>query len=259
MTKYCDIVRIYDYMKHRLFNNKLRCIIAFVFCCFVQIVQANSDKYLIGNHINLFIWLPEALRISTVEKNRKVYYPKEFEETAYHEAGHAVIGYNKNRDIELIFIKQNVHGVVCEAGVSFKNKALESDNDLRNYIIICFAGAAAEQEFNFGEKKLFKNIEESFEYIKGQKAFLHDLYEAKKTAQVLAERYYKNHRFVTEEMLCLKTDEIMQDCYKDAILDVHAHRKNIQMIAVILLKEKKLTGNKFSVLLDKDRSKVSNK
>ena len=90
-----------------------------------------------------------------------VYYPKQLQKTAYHEAGHAVIGYDlKLYNIQLASIipdQKSLGRVQCG---NYTRKL--SKDDLKGLIRMNLAGYVAEQEFNFVQNGLIENFDEGF-------------------------------------------------------------------------------------------------
>ena len=149
-----------------------------------------------------------------------VYYPKQLQKTAYHEAGHAVIGYDlKLYNIQLASIipdQKSLGRVQCG---NYTRKL--SKDDLKGLIRMNLAGYVAEQEFNFVQNGLIENFDEGFNILFVQAKKSSDLNEAIDIAQKLVKYFYNIDPEINKQEFGMKLEQILRKCYQQTVEEVN--------------------------------------
>ena len=182
-----------------------------------------------------------------------VYYTKQLQKTSYHEAGHAVIGYDlKLYNIQLASIipdQKSLGRVQCG---NYTRKL--SKDDLKGLIRMNLAGYVAEQEFNFVQNGLIENFDEGFNILFVQAKKSSDLNEAIDIAQKLVKYFYNIDPEINKQEFGMKLEQILRKCYQQTVEEVNDKRCDIESIAERLLEKDIISGREIAVVIMQNRS-----
>jgi cell division protease FtsH len=182
-----------------------------------------------------------------------IYYPKQLQKIAYHEAGHAVIGYDLDlQDIESASIipDENSLGRVI-ADKQYKKKL--SKNDLKGLIRISLAGYVAEQEFNFDVVGKFNDFNEGFNDFRARSYKTTDFDLAISLTKILIDNFYNIDPVLNEQEYRRKFEQILKKCYQKAVREVNDKRSDIECIAEMLLEKDCISGKEIEDAIEQNR------
>jgi ATP-dependent Zn protease len=207
----------------------------------MKVAFACVNKTIIPKDVASFICLP-----------RKTYHQKGSEVTAHHEAGHAVIVYNmKKLRIKSIVIDGYSGWVELEDFI-----ASTKDEDIKDIIMMYLAGPAAEYEFNFTKKVRFISFDDCYQDLFKNYQWGSDIRSARKGAKILAQAYCeKNYKVFDQKIVKQEAERILKDCYRQTLMQVHAQRSDIQVVALILLQTKSISGKTFYAIMRKRKAR----
>ncbi len=197
------------------------------------------------------------------EKRSKIITPEEKKETAYHEAGHAIVGYfckthDKVREISIIPRGQaggyTLYYPETEEHYAFKSKKVE-------YISVCLGGMAAEKIiFNDTTDGVCADLEHATNTAKsmvkrfGMSEVMGPVVYVQNNDEVFIGRDMGHTRDYSESSAAKIDEEVKKiifGCYREAQKILNDNISKLHEVATALIEREKLSGEEFeSIMLD---------
>ena len=169
--------------------------------------------------------------------------------SAYHESAHAMLGVNLDTGIPVLGMSilpyQGSGGHVSYAAHAGFDTMNQTDIQKQNWIMVCLAGGASEQEFGFPIKKDFKDQEERFQDFAGRPGVFNDLVAAYRVAfTIVGDKQFENEEIKTQHVHAM-----IKDAFDKTVEYVHEHKSELQCLAQEVLQEEILSVNEIRKLI----------
>ena len=173
---------------------------------------------------------------------------------AYHEAGHAIATMFTGNEVSRISIRGMTSGVGGAVFAADNDKIFESKQELRDSIIIAYAGRASEQVF-FGESNITQGAS-------------NDISKATALLYAYVAKYGYDNSFglvdydmlvrngvISEKAVQSRISSISNELFEESCKLIRTHRNKTELLAQELIKVKTMDGNEVTALLSDKENK----